>query len=78
MEPINRVNQGGRGYYDDNEVGEFLLALSGIDATICATLDTDSLIRSFVKPFDLEGPPNSLANWTTPLFSSRHSISNLS
>lgn len=66
------------GYWDDNEVGQFILALSGIDATICATLDTAGFSCSFVKPLDLEGLPNSLANWSTPLFSSKHNTSNLS
>jgi len=77
MEPMNYQKRA-KGYCDDNEVGEFILALSGIDATICAILDISGFICSSVKPFDLERPPNSLAIWSTPLFSSRHSTSNLS
>lgn len=62
-----------KGYCDEREVGALNFALSGIDATICATLDTVDLRFSS----DWKGPPNSLAIWSTPLFSSKLSTSNL-
>lgn len=60
---LTKLNQDLKlGYCDDNEIGEFILALSGIDATICATLATAGFSCSSVKSFDLEGSPNSFAN----------------
>lgn len=37
-----------KGYCDESEVGALNCALSGIDATICATLDTVDLRFSFI------------------------------
>lgn len=66
-----------KGYCDESEVGALNCALSGIDETICATLDTVGLRFSFIKSSDWKEPPNSLAIWSTPLFSSKQNMSNL-
>lgn len=64
-----------KGYCDESEVGALNRALSGIDAIICATLDTAGFNCSLIESLDCQ---NSLAIWSTPSFSSKQSTSNLS
>lgn len=66
------------GYCDVSEVGALGRALSGTDATSCATLEIVGLSQLFAESSHMQETPNSLAIWRTPLFSSKHSTTNLS
>jgi hypothetical protein len=74
-EPKRYIAKEKKGYCEESEIGALNRALSGIDATNCAILDTAGLNRSLIESSEWQ---NSLAIWSTPSFSSKQSKINLS
>lgn len=75
LEPKRYPAKKKKGYCEESETGALNRALSGIDATICASLATAGLVRSLIESSDWQ---NSLAIWSTPSFSSKQCTSSLS